>query len=268
MKPVLLVLLLACAEEPAATPATAPAEATPPVETPAQTPTSASPTTEGPRVPAAAGARMAASHILVSWRGAVGARPNVTRDQAEAKTRAEEALALVKGGKSFAEVAKGWSDDSTGPRGGSLGGFGRGTYVEAFENTVSSLGVGEVSGLVETQFGYHIIRRDPVLEVHVAHLLVTWRGAERAPPGVARSREEAKARVEAAVAQLQAGKPWEEVVRTTSDGPLSNDAGDLGWFGRGQLATPLDEAAFNLDINAVSDVVETARGFHVLRRIE
>ncbi len=253
-------------EAPTSEAGAAPAATTEQPAAPPTTPAEAEP--KGPRVAPAVDSRVAASHVLVSWQGAVGARPNITRSKAEAQNRAQEALSLLKDGKSFKEVAKGWSDDSTGPRGGSLGGFGHGTMVEPFEKALRQLQIGELSGLVETPFGYHIIRRDAVQEVHVAHLLVTWSGAERAPPSVSRSQQEASARAQESLSQLVAGASWEETVRRYSDGPLSNDAGDLGWFGRGQLATALDDVAFNLDIGATSEVVETARGYHILRRLE
>lgn len=221
-----------------------------------------------PRVPANTQARMAASHVLVSYAGAVNALPNISRSREEAHARAEEVRGKLLGGGDFAELAKAYSDDATGPRGGSLGGFMDGTMVAPFEAAVKALAVGKVSEVVETPFGYHVIRRDALAEVHARHMLVLWAGAERAPAGVTRTKLEAKARVEEAKAKLAAGTPWADVVRTYSDGPAKDDAGDLGWFGRGQLAPMLDSAAFDLDIGGTSDVVESPRGFHILQRVE
>ncbi len=221
-----------------------------------------------PRVPSPNTTRMAASHVLVSYAGAVSALPNVTRSREEARARAEEVRGKLLAGADFEETAKAWSDDSTGPRGGSLGGFMEGTMVAPFEAAVKGLAVGKLSEIVETPFGYHVIRRDPLVEVHARHLLVTWSGAERAPTGVSRSKEVAKARAEEAAALLASGTAWPEVVRKYSDSPLKEDAGDLGWFGRGQLAPALDTAAFDLDIGAASGVIESPRGFHILQRVE
>jgi len=57
-------------------------------------------------------------------------------------------------------------------------------------------------------------------------------------------------------------------VRKYSDGPLKEDSGDLGWFGRNQLAPALDTAAFGLGVGQVTPPIETPSGFHVLKRME
>jgi len=259
-----LTLLLACSEEPAA-----PAPVAPPApEVVAPPPAPTAPVTEI-RVPPVTDRRFAARHILVAWQGAVGALPSVTRTKEEARARVEEARSKLAAGASFADTAKAYSDDSTGPRGGDLGGFDEGTMVKPFEAALRLLKPGELSPTVETEFGFHLIERLPLVEIHAAHLMVSWAGADKAPAGITRTKEEAKGRAEAARAEASApGADWDALVRTYSDGPLKEDGGDLGWFGRRQLAPQLDEAAFQLDIGALSEVVETPRGYHLLKRLE
>lgn len=222
----------------------------------------------GPRVAPVTEKRVAASHILIAFQGAVNALPNVTRSREEARTRADEVHAKVLAGEDFASLARIYSDDSTGGRGGDLGGFDDGTMVKPFEDAVKALPVGGVSDVVETPFGFHVIRRDALMEIHAAHLLITWSGAERAPQEVSRSKDDAKARADEAVAKLVSGGDWATIVRTYSDGPAKEDAGDLGWFGRDQLSAELDKAAFDLDIGETSAIVETARGYHLMKRLE
>lgn len=249
---------------------------TPPVPAePGGTPTGATATAEpapapprGPRVPPTTADRIAASHVLVAYAGAVKARPDITRTQEEARARAEEARRKILAGEPFDSIARIYSDDSTASRGGALGGFEKGVMVGAFEEASFALAVGAVSEVVETQFGFHVIRRETLEEVHCQHLVVSWSGAPRAPRGVVRTKEEARSRIAEAVGALAAGKPWPEVVRQYSDGPAHDDDGDLGWFARDQLAAELDSVAFDLDIGATSVVVETARGYHVLRRVD
>lgn len=255
----LLLLLAACEESPAPPPPAAPVAEAPPAPPPEA---------NGPRVPPAASARMAASHILVAYAGAVGVLPNVTRNKEEARARAEEARTRVLAGEDFAGVARAYSDDSSANNGGQLGGFNPGVFVPAFEDAVRGLQPGGISKVVETPFGFHVIRRDAVTEVHASMLLVAWKNAERAPDGVSRSKEEAKARVEEAQKALQGGREWSEVVRSFSDGPLADQGGDLGWFSHGQLFEPLDSTAFQLDIGAVSSILESPRGYYLLKRNE
>jgi peptidyl-prolyl cis-trans isomerase C len=94
-----------------------------------------------------------ASHILIKSEA----------DDSEAmKTRAseeaEDVLAKLRNGEDFARLASEHSACPTGQKGGDLGFFQRGQMVKPFEDAAFGLGVGEMSGLVETQFGYHIIK--------------------------------------------------------------------------------------------------------------
>jgi len=65
----------------------------------------------------------------------------------------------VSAGEDFAELAKAHSSCPSSARGGDLGPFGRGRMVTEFDQASFSLGVGQISGPVQTQFGYHIIKR-------------------------------------------------------------------------------------------------------------
>jgi cyclophilin family peptidyl-prolyl cis-trans isomerase len=98
-----------------------------------------------------------ASHILLTYEGAL--RATKKRDQKETKKLAEKILKDLKNGIDFAELARQYSDGPSGPKGGDLGRFTRGQMVPEFDQVVFSLEPGEVSGVVETQFGYHIIKR-------------------------------------------------------------------------------------------------------------
>ena len=82
-----------------------------------------------------------ASHILV-----------------EDEATAQEVLEKINAGEDFAELAAEYSTDSTAENGGDLGFFGTGEMVEAFETAAFALNVGEVSDIVKTDYGFHIIK--------------------------------------------------------------------------------------------------------------
>ena len=101
------------------------------------------------------------------------------------------------------------------------------------------------------------------------HVLVTYRGAKRAPKTVTRSKTEAKARAAEALGKLRAGAAFEDVVRGYSDDISTIDRmGSLGKFRRDAMDPTFASAAFALAVGAVSDVVETPFGFHILRRTQ
>jgi len=68
-------------------------------------------------------------------------------------------LDRIKKGENFSSIAKDVSLCPSKKRGGDLGTFGRGQMVKEFENVAFALEKGQISGIVKTQFGYHIIRR-------------------------------------------------------------------------------------------------------------
>jgi hypothetical protein len=101
-----------------------------------------------------------ARHILI--------RVESPDSKEEARKQAQTILDRVHGGEDFASLAKQYSHDGSKDEGGDLGFFGRGAMVPEFEKAAFSLKPGEVSDLVETQFGFHIIKveehREPSLD--------------------------------------------------------------------------------------------------------
>jgi peptidyl-prolyl cis-trans isomerase C len=88
-----------------------------------------------------AGDEVRASHILV-----------------KTEKEAQDVLAQLKAGGKFEDLAKKYSIDSAGAKGGDLGWFGKGAMIPEFEKTAFSMKEGETSGIVKTKFGYHIIK--------------------------------------------------------------------------------------------------------------
>ncbi len=126
-------------------------------------------------------------------------------DTKQTKAKAEEVLAKLRAGGDFNALAKEHSvDTSNKDRGGDLGWFGRGMMVKPFEDAAFALKPGELSGIVETQFGYHIIKLEerraqdgasgqPGEQVRARHILIS----SGAPGGRPQSpREQARNAIE------------------------------------------------------------------------
>lgn len=138
-----------------------------------------------------------ASHILLN---ATKDMPLAERDKA--KARAQELLAQVrKNPSNFAEIAKKESQDSgSAPTGGDLGFFARGAMVKPFEDAAFALNKGDVSDVVESDFGYHIIT-------------VTDIKAPKPP-----SFESVRAKLEEELKQQQAQRKFAEVAEIFTNG--------------------------------------------------
>jgi hypothetical protein len=104
--------------------------------------------------------RISVKHVLVKYGGAKGAPATITRTREQACLRAEEALARLKEGASFADVVAQYSDESgAATREGSIGAIERSDVAAPFADAAFELGVKEVSEVVETPFGFHLILR-------------------------------------------------------------------------------------------------------------
>jgi parvulin-like peptidyl-prolyl isomerase len=151
-------------------------------------------------------------------------RPRVTATDAEidayiarhpefdpkvARAKTEDLLRRARAGEDFAALAREYSGDpGSKQNGGDLGWFGRGMMVKPFEDAAFKLKPGEVSDIVETQFGYHIIKLDerrtqpgangqPVEQVHARHILITYGALNRQRSGPPQTpREQLRADVE------------------------------------------------------------------------
>lgn len=98
--------------------------------------------------------------MLIAYAGAKRAGPTVTRSKAEAKKLAVAVMQRAKKGEDFGKLARALSDGPSAKNGGSLGRFDRKSMVKPFSDAAFSLKPGEISEVVETEFGYHVIRRD------------------------------------------------------------------------------------------------------------
>jgi peptidyl-prolyl cis-trans isomerase SurA len=180
------------------------------------------------------------------------------RSAIERMTRVRERLSA---GDSFEDLAREFSEDASAEAGGDLGTFGRGMMVPEFEDAAFALEPGEVSGIVPTRFGFHIIE---VLEkdqdaVHARHILA------RVEPGP-EDEERARAKAESLKQVVLEGRDFEEVAREHSDDHVSGErGGTLGWFAPEEMAPEIRSIIEGLEPGGIGDVVRGDTGYYVIK---
>ena len=103
--------------------------------------------------------KISASHILLMHKESQNSRSELTSD--EAKKKIDDIYEDIKSGKvKFANAAVQYSNCPSGQSGGSLGEFTKGMMVKAFEDVAFSLDVEQISEPFESEFGFHIVKRD------------------------------------------------------------------------------------------------------------
>lgn len=170
---------------------------------------------------------------------------------------------------SFEEAAKKYSQDSTSaPNGGLLGYYTALTLVYPFESEAYRLKVGELSNIVRTNYGYHLIQVDDIRpargKVKVAHIFI------RADKDNKAQVELSSKRIQEAYEKLQAGESFESVAKIYSeDFNTSSKGGVLPPFGINQMVDEFEEAAFALQSpGEYSKPFQTSYGFHIVKLVE
>jgi parvulin-like peptidyl-prolyl isomerase len=106
-------------------------------------------------------------------------------------------------------------------------------------------------------------------KITVKHVLVKYKGAKKADDTIKRSREEACLRALEVRDKIREGGDFDEIVKQYSEEPgAATRGGSIGAIERADVAKPFADAAFDLSINQLSDIVETEFGFHVIWRTE
>lgn len=212
--------------------------------------------------------RRKARHIL--FKTAEGDSQDVLVEKQE---KAEQVLTLARSGEDFEALAKQYSEGPSGPRGGDLGTFPRGRMVKPFDDAVFSLQEGEVSDIVETQFGFHVIK------------------LEKIEPAAIRPLEEVKGEIEAEIqgskasefAFTRASEAYEKIILAGSLDKFSKNSDvpllQTDFFPKhipaksGSSDSMVQDAsflnaAFSLNRGELSSLVETPLGYAIIFALE
>ena len=197
------------------------------------------------------------AHILIT------ASPGLsTRDSLLAYARL--VLNKAKSGEDFSLLAKTYSDDGSAPNGGDLGWFGHGDMVADFEMAAFALSPGDISDIVETQFGYHIIKCSDKQgdRIKVSHILFKFEPTEV-------DIQKSKVLCDSLYTALIDGADFGQLAAEFSDDENSATSdGNIGWYAADELSDEFKMALTGLEIGEISESVLSQFGYHILKVID
>lgn len=204
------------------------------------------------------------SHILV--RVPEQASPEQLQER---RARAEEALAQIKAGVDFRQVAASFSDAPDAIQGGMMGWRQLDRLPAIFAEAVKPLGIGEVSAVLRSPNGFHIVRVNDrrgqnapliVPQTHARHILI--KTSELV------SENDAKERLVKLKERLDNGADFAELARLQSEDSSAARGGDLGWLSPGDTVPEFEKAMDALKPGQISEPVKSPFGWHLIQVIE
>jgi peptidyl-prolyl cis-trans isomerase SurA len=243
----------------------------------AQAPAAPAPEQQGPQV-------LGLAQILVAVpEGAPAARVQ------ELRQKAEGLLARVRGGADFAGVAAASSDGPQALNGGEMGVRPVNGWPDLFVNATKDLNTGEVSGIIQSGNGFHILKvltrgqagqrpaqpqlqsmapqaapaeQGPMMvtQTHARHILIKTTKVM--------SDAKAEARLKQLRQRLANGDNFEDLAKRNSEDVTAPQGGDLGWLTPGETVPPFEQAMNALEPGQISEPVKSQFGWHLIQVLE
>jgi len=204
------------------------------------------------------------AHILIAVPEAAS-----PEDIAAARREAEQVLAELRAGADFAAMAVRHSDGAKALEGGDLGWRRADELPSLLADVVPKLRPGEVSGIIRSPSGFHIVKLVDVQgdgphvveQVRLRHILLR--------PGELLDDGEARLRLERLRERVLAGEGFEALARAHSDDPASAArGGDMGWLDLAALPPPIAEAVRRMKPGEVSEPLRTRFGWHLVQLVD
>ncbi len=185
------------------------------------------------------------------------------------KKRAEQALAQLRAGTPFAQVAAGFSDAQDALQGGQLGWKPVDRLPSIFADPLQKMKPGEVSDVLRSPNGFHILKlierrsKDApvvIVQTHARHILIKT--------GELVSESEAKSRLQEIKQRIDKGADFAEEARLHSEDGSAPQGGDLGWLSPGETVPEFEGPMDALKIGQISGLVQSGFGWHLIQVLE
>jgi peptidyl-prolyl cis-trans isomerase SurA len=185
------------------------------------------------------------------------------------RNRADQALAKLRAGASFAQVAAGYSDAQDALKGGELGWRPADRLPPLFSEALQKMKPGEFTEVLRSPSGFHIIKlldrrsKDTavvITQTHARHILI--KTSELV------SENEAKSRLQEIKQRIDKGANFAEEARLHSEDGSAPQGGDLGWLSPGETVPDFENAMDALKVGQVSGLVQTGFGWHLIQVLE
>ena len=189
--------------------------------------------------------------------------------EAERKARAEAALARVRNGEPFEQVAREMSEDSNKAKGGEMGSRSVDKYPDLFANAIKDVKVGGTTGLVRSGAGWHVLKVVSrgeesgltVTQTRVRHIVLR--------PSAQLGIDAVERRILDFRQQIATGaKTFEEIARQYSEDGSAQAGGDLGWASPGSFVPEFEEAMDKLPVAGLSGPVRSRFGVHLIQVLD
>ena len=212
-----------------------------------------------------AGEEVHLAHILI--RIPEGASPE-TLQKLRAKATAIDEQA--KAGRDFAQLAATYSESNDAMQGGDLGFRPIDSLPQVMSSAVANLKPGQVSDVVRSPSGFHIVKLlgrrgggsalPQVQQTHARHILIKVTEIT--------SESEAKQKITLVHQRLKAGEDFAALAKLYSQDGSAQKGGDLGWLYPGDTVQPFEQAMNALKIGEISGPVQSPFGFHIIQVLE
>jgi len=183
--------------------------------------------------------------------------------------RAQEALAKLKSGAPFSQVAAGYSDAQDALKGGELGWRPADRLPPLFADALQKMKPGEVSELLRSPSGFHLIklidRRSKntavlITQTHARHILIKTSEVV--------SETEAKNQLQLVKAKIDKGLDFATAAKQYSEDGSAAQGGELGWLSPGETVPEFEKAMDGLKVGEISGLVQSGFGWHLIQVLE